>query len=235
MYDPETYDGEMELDQYEGEYEGEYDPEYDGEMEQEGGYDESEAAFSAAEEMELAAELLTVSDEAELEQFLGKLIKKAWSGVKKFAGSPTGRALGGLLKGAAKKALPVVGRAVGSYIGGPAGGAAGARLASSAGRIFGLEFEGMSPEDMEFETARRFVRFAGSAAQKATTAPRSTPPVKIAKAALTAAARAHAPGLLRPGILPSGAGRPLASHPSRFRRRTGRWIRRGTNLIVLGA
>ena len=33
--------------------------------------------FSTTEEMDLAAELLTVSSEAELEQFLGDLIKKA--------------------------------------------------------------------------------------------------------------------------------------------------------------
>jgi hypothetical protein len=223
------YDGEFEgeFDEYEGEFDGEFD---EGEFEYDGEYD-GETAFSPAEEMELAAELLTISDEAELEQFLGGLIKKAWSGAKKFAKSSTGRALGGLLKKAAKKALPVVGRAVGSYVGGPAGGAAGAKLASSAGRVFGLELEGMSPEDMEFETARRFVRFAGSAATKATTAPRNAPPVQVAKAAVKSAARLHAPGLLRPGALPLPAGRV----PVRSRRRIGRWIRRGANLIVLGA
>jgi hypothetical protein len=180
--------------------------------------------------MELAAELLTVSDEAELEQFLGSLVKKAWRKAKSFAGSSTGRALGGLLKSAARKALPVVGRAVGSYVGGPAGGAAGAKLASSAGRIFGLELEGMSPEDMEFETARRFVRFAGNAAQKATSAPRSAPPMQIAKTAVRAAARTHAPGLLRGGAVLAGP-----SYRHRPGRRSGRWVRQGSKLIVLGA
>ncbi len=234
MYDQEMYEGELDLAgesefdelegdfESEGEYDGEYDSEYDGEFDGEG-------AFSPAEEMELAAELLTVSGEAELEQFLGKLIKKAWSGAKKFAGSSTGKALGGLLKGAAKKALPVVGRAVGSYFGGPAGGAAGAKAASAAGRLFGLELEGLSPEDREFETARRFVRFAGTAATKAATAPRSAPPSRVASAALKSAARTHAPGLLRAGVLRPG----LA--PYRSSRRTGRWIRRNGKIIVLGA
>ncbi len=45
---------------------------------------ESEAGsgevFSEAEQMELAAELLEIRDEAELDQFLGDLIKKTGSG-----------------------------------------------------------------------------------------------------------------------------------------------------------
>ena len=65
--------------------------------------------FSENEEMELAAELLGVASEQELDRFLGGLIKKASQAVGKFVKSPTGQALGGILKGAAKQALPVVG------------------------------------------------------------------------------------------------------------------------------
>ena len=36
------------------------------------------------------------------------------------------------------------------------------KLASGATKLFGLELEGMSPEDQEFEVARRFVRLAAS-------------------------------------------------------------------------
>ena len=131
-----------------------------------------------------------VTDEQELDQFLGKLISKVSRTAGSIIRSPAGKALGGILKGAAKKALPIAGPAVGTYFGGPAGGAIGGKLASAAGRIFGLELEGMSGEDQEFEVARRFVRLAASAAQKAA----------AARSAVAAAARRHAPGLLSPSV-----------------------------------
>jgi len=67
----------------------EYNFEQDGETEF-----ASESPFGEIEETELAEELLTIQSEEELDQFLGKLVKKAWRGVKKFAKSGVGRALG---------------------------------------------------------------------------------------------------------------------------------------------
>lgn len=182
-------------------------------------YSDTEAMspFSEAEEMEMAANLLEITDEAELDQFLGNLIKKAGQVVGKFVRSPVGRTLGGILKGAAKKALPIVGGAIGTAIGGPAGGAIGGKLASAAGRLFGLELEGLSPEDQEFEVARRYVRFAGTAAKNAALAPATLSPDEAAKKAVLGAARQHAPGLLRGGVSKSG-----------------RWIRRGNKIILFG-
>jgi hypothetical protein len=188
----------------------------------------TESPFDEVEEMELAAELLGVTDEAALDQFLGKLIRQAGQAAGKFVKSPTGRALGGLLKGAAKKALPIVGNALGSAIGGPTGGALGAKAAVAAGRIFGLELEGLSPEDQEFETARRFVRFAGTAAQNAAFAAPAAPPPAAAQAATIAAAQRFAPGLLREAT-------PAASVATAGGGRSGRWIRRGRNIIILNA
>src|SRR5262245_48554282 len=159
-----------------------------------------ESPLSEADEMELAAELLEISGEDELDRFLGNLISKAGRAVGGLIQSPVGRALGGILKGAAKQALPVVGTALGTALGGPGCGALGGKLASAAGRIFGLELEGLSGEDQEFEVARRFVRFAGAAAGKAATAPRGSSPLATAKSAAVAAARSHAPGLLRGGV-----------------------------------
>jgi hypothetical protein len=184
----------------------------------------SESPFNEVEEMELAAGLLEITDEAELDQFLGNLIKRAGQAAGQFIRSPTGQALGGILKGAARKALPIAGRAIGTYLGGPAGGAVGGRLASTAGRLFGLELEGLSPEDQEYEVARRFVRFAGAAGKRAAVAPPTVPPAKAAKAAAVAAARRHAPGLLRgaagaiEGVVGPG--------------RSGRWTRRGRQIII---
>ena len=89
--------------------------------------------FSEAETAELATELLEVQSEQELEQFLGDLIKRAGSAIGTFIKSPTGQALGGILKGAAKQALPMVGSALGGWVGGDAGAKLGSKFASLAG------------------------------------------------------------------------------------------------------
>lgn len=211
---------ELELDALEAD-----EPELSEEFEFESGAS-TESPFDEAEEMELAAELLGMTDEAELDQFLGKLIRRAGRAAGKFISSPAGRALGGILKGAARKALPIVGSALGTAIGGPAGGAIGGKLASTAGKIFGLELEGLSPEDQEFETARRFVRFAGAAAKHTALASPHVSPQQAVQTAVAAAARRLAPGLLsKPAssISPTTLGRG----------RSGRWIRRGRHIVVL--
>jgi hypothetical protein len=196
-------------------------------------YPESETAvFGEAEEMELAAELLSVADEAELDQFLGGLIKKAGQAVGKAIKSPIGRKLGGFLKGAAKKVLPVAAGALGTVVGGPVGGMLASKAASAAGDAFGLELEGLSPEDQEFEAARHFVRFAGDAARQAGKVLGSADPEGAAKKAVVTAAKRFAPGLLRP------AARALQSEfevPSRNpRAQTGRWVREGHRVVLMG-
>lgn len=129
-----------------------------------------EGPFSEAQEMELALELLSVSSEAELDQFLGGLFKGALKGLKK-VGSAIGKAakpLGRALKGIAKKALPMVGGALGSFIPIPGVGTAiGSALGGAVAKALELEFSGMEYEQQEFEMARRFVRIAGTAAQLA--------------------------------------------------------------------
>lgn len=193
---------------------------------------EMESPFDEVEEMELAAELLEISDEAELDQFLGKLFKGAWRGIKK-VGSVVGkiaRPLGGVLKGLAKKALPFVGGALGSLIPIPGvGTAVGTALGSAVSKALETELEGMNPEDREFEMARRFVRLAGTAAKQAALAQPGVDPQAAAKVAVMAAARRHVPGLLQ-GV-PSTATTPTAVGGTG---RSGRWIRRGRKIILLG-
>ena len=82
--------------------------------------------------MELATELLEVASEQELEQFLGDLLKSAAGATRSFVKSPTGRQLTGVLRQAARKALPIVGRAGGEWVR-RGGGAAGAKVASGVG------------------------------------------------------------------------------------------------------
>ncbi|GIH06917.1 hypothetical protein Rhe02_49840 [Rhizocola hellebori] len=220
---------------------------------------------SSQMEMELTHELLEVTSEEELEQFLGNLIKRAGKAVGGFIKSPVGKALGGALKGIAKKALPVAAGALGNLVVPGVGGMIGSKLGSMATKLFEVELEGMSEQQAEFEVARRYVRFATAAARNAARAPAGAPPRAVARAALISAARRHAPGLVR-------GGRPGSGPRPRFRprrgggsvsdfaystngsgqdwadddgfagdedggeaRREGRWIRRGRKILIIGA
>jgi hypothetical protein len=171
---------------------------------------EAESPLTEVQEMELASELLEVGSEAELEQFLGNLFKRVASGVGGFMRSGTGKALGGILKNVAKKALPVVGGALGSFVAPGVGTAIGSKLGSMASNLFEVELESMNEQEAEFEVARRYVRLASSAARNAALAPRSAPPRAVARAAVVSAARRHAPGLVRgtPYQMPRRAARP---------------------------
>jgi hypothetical protein len=89
---------------------------------------------------------------------------------------------------------------------------------AAEGRVFGLELEGLSPEDQAFELARQFVRFASEAARRASDARSTGAPEVAAERAAALAARTLAPGLL-PACAGDGSG--------------GAWLRRGARLVVL--
>jgi hypothetical protein len=177
--------------------------------------------FSEAEVLELSGELLEITNEAELDRFLGDVIRKAGHALGKVVRSPIGQAVGGWLKGAAKSALPLAGGALGGFVGGPLGAKIGSGLASAAGSALGLEAE-MSGEDREFEGAKNFVKMTADAVKSAVAAPPSVSPAAAAQAAVNAAVAKHAPGLF------GGAAGPLAK-----RGRTGRWVRHGRNVIIV--
>jgi uncharacterized protein (DUF697 family) len=196
-------------------------------------YGDAEGAspFSEAEELELAAELLSVSSEEELDQFLGKLVRGAWRGIKK-VGSVVGKIakpLGGVLKAVAKKALPFVGGALGSLIPIPGvGTAVGSALGGALSKALEMEFAELNQEEQEFEMARRFVRLAGTAARQAVLGSPDADPQEMAEVAVINAARLHVPNL--PPIASSGGG----FERSIGRQLTGRWVRRGRKIIILG-
>jgi len=199
-----------------------------GEFGEAGPGPEHESPLGEQQEMELASELLEVSSEEELEQFLGNVLGSVQGALGQFVSSGTGQALGGLLKSSlkdlTKQALPVVGRALGQWVSPQYGGEPGARIASAAGSLLGLELEGLSGEDREFEVSRQLVRFASSAVQNAALAPRSVPGQVAARAAVQRAARTYAPGLL-----PRLQGRSTRLWP-----RSGRWVRRGRAIVLFG-
>lgn len=213
--------GEFEFEEDEGNEEYEFEEEYEYEFE-----DDDESPFDEAEEMELAAELLEVQDDEELEFFLrklGKRLKRGFKRLRKRVGKPLRR----VLRRVAKRALPIAGRAVGGFFGGPAGAAIGGGLGSRVGKAFGLELEGLSPEDQEFEVARKVVRLAGTAIEKAADSKPSVSPASTVNRALMMAAKKHAPGLIK------GAKHAQKAIP-KSSRRSGRWVRRGTRIILQG-
>ena len=188
--------------------------------------------LSEAQQVELAAELLAVSSEEELDEFLGNLIKRAGHAVGKFVRSPTGRILGGFLKAAVKTAVPVVGSTIAAGL----DGATRAALTDPAGDPApGSELDGLSGEDAEWEAAKGFVRLADAAAKEAARAPAAEPPRQAAKAAITKAARRHAPQLLKNGDAGDGdAADDGADGAAGGGRKSGRWSRRGNRIVLVG-
>jgi outer membrane protein OmpA-like peptidoglycan-associated protein len=136
--------------------------------------------FGEAERLEFASELLEVTSDAELDGVLRDLIGRVGQAVGRIISAPEGNAIGSVLKGAAKRVL--------SGIGGD--------MPQSAGREFGLELEGLSNEDREFEIARSYVDFADAAVRNLASRPPFLHPEEAADAAVVEAAKTHAPGLL---------------------------------------
>ena len=191
--------------------------ESDGEFEDEGN------ALSEEEEISLAEEMLAISDDRELDQFLGGLLKKARGAI--------GPVLKRYIKPLAKKLIPLAATAVGGYFGGPIGAKLGGKLGSFATTLFEADFESMDPESQEMEVARSFVRFADAAASNAAKTSSSADPSTAARTAIMRAAKTYAPGLLRPRNGSAGGGGNIAV---RCRPNGGRWIRRQGRIVLLG-
>ena len=218
----EEYDTEGEAE-YDQEYDQEYEPEYDRE------YDREYGAISEEEENELAAELLTLSNEAELDQFLGKFFKRIGGGLRKVFNP-----LRKVLRPLAKKLLPIAGTAVGTFFGGPLGASIGGKAGAFASKLFETDFESMPAEEAEMDIARRFIRFASAAAQEVADAPADADPNAVTKTAVANAASDHAPGLAQKmDEDPDKSG--SDDKPAGSRSGSGTWYRRGTTIVVKGA
>jgi hypothetical protein len=167
--------------------------------------------FDEADVAELASRLLDVSNEAEFDRLLGGMITHAAQQVGGELSAPLGQALGGLLKSLAKQALPPTGTALG-------GGAA------PQAHMLGMELEGLGEVEAEFECAKQFVRLAGETVRNAVESEPLGIPAHVAEAAVTTAAKVYAPAL---PISPAPTAAPQQP------RSTGRWIRRGDQIIAL--
>lgn len=179
-------------------------------------HEDGNRIFSETQELELALELLAVTNEEELDQFLGKMLKGAWKGIKK-VGSAVGKIakpFTGVLKSIAKKALPFVGGALGSFIPVPGVGTAlGSAVGGALSNALEMEFEGVSTDERELEMARRFVRFSADAAHLAANGSGTEEEVRQA---LMQSLQWNAPGYSREHMLGQ----------------SGRWIRSGNNIVI---
>lgn len=220
-------------------------------------YEHGSGELNESLEMELAHELLEITSEAELEQFLGKLVSSVGKAASGFIKSPIGKALGGVLKNVAKTALPVVGSALGSFVAPGIGTAIGGKLGSMASNLLEVgELEMMSEAEAEFEAAHRYVRWARGTTRNAMRAPWGTPPSAAVRAAAVSSARRYAPALLasRQGWRARRPYRPSYSRGLHFADQwaggaaadddawnaspfdageaSGRWVRRGSRVVL---
>ncbi len=173
--------------------------------------------LTETQEMELASQLLGAESEQELDGFLADALRTVARALGSPAPPTAGKAVAGLLKSSLRRALPAAGQAAG-------GAGIGAQLAGQAGQLLGLELEGLSAEDREFEASRQLVRLVSTAAEHASLAPPGAEPSAVARQAVTAAARHYAPGLLRRS----------AGHPGQAGPASGRWVRQGQTITLYG-
>ena len=160
------------------------------------------------DELALAAQLLEVRQPAQFDAFLAQLLGTTRAG-RQLRGTPLARPLRQLLNRVLTPLMPLHGAAQ--------------EHKRRAARIFGMELEGLSPEDKEFELARRVVRLVCAVSAELArpgAAAGGEPPQKVASALLQAA-RTLAPGLLKHAAQVSA---PPAG---------GRWRRMGGHVVVL--
>ena len=190
-YAGEFEESNFETDEFESdEFETDEMNEYDNAMEL-----NNFEMLNEADEMELATELLEMQDEAELDQFIGKLFRKVSPFVGHFLRSKAGQALGGKLKGFLRNNLGnltgLAAQGLNAVV--PGAGILAAPLARRAGNalggLFEMELEGLSAEDQEYEVARGLVRVGGEAIKQAANMPPGMAPHVVAHSALQAATR----------------------------------------------
>jgi hypothetical protein len=148
-------------------------------------------------DIEQASRLLDVTNETQLEAYLRRLIDEVARRSGRALPAKAAQAVLAVVKKTAEQTLPTLAPAFGR------GDGLASRLGSSpvatAARVYGLELEGLSAEDRDFEIARQLVQFAESAAHRAASSPAAAPDAAAVHAAVEGAAREFAPGLLPPG------------------------------------
>jgi hypothetical protein len=151
--------------------------------------------FYEHDEMEHAITLLEVTNEEQLDRCLGILIQEANRKLGNAVSPQVGGAIAGVLKRVAGGVLSLANETTGHRAGSRLGAQLGCGLASVGGPALGLELEGLSREDSEFEAIRQFVRFATRSMENAAGFALPHGPADVAHRATAEAARIYIPGL----------------------------------------
>jgi hypothetical protein len=160
------------------------------------------------DELALAAQLLELQGPSQFDAFLARQLGATAAG-QQVRGTPLEGPLRQLLGKVVAPLLPL-------HAGSPQA------LKRRAAGIFGMELEGLSPEDKEFELARQVVHLidAVNTALAQDDGMRARAPRARVETALLQVARSVAPGLLRQAAQTPG-------------RESGRWRRAGGHIVVL--
>ena len=135
--------------------------------------DAEASVLDESQEMEFASGLLEIAHEQGIGRYIDQLITSVAQSCHKPISSLARRELGRLLREPAGRALPALHPQRSLQAG-----------VSSAARVFGLELEGLSNEDRDFETAKGFIRLAESAARRLANEPHGHSPEEAARNAL---------------------------------------------------
>lgn len=116
-----------------------------------------------SQNIELSSRLLDVTNERQLNEFLHELVTSTCRRTGQPLTPDATRDLVADLTRTAVTTVPTLSAVLG--VGGPRGSTHREAAVGRASRMFGLELEGLSAEDRDFEIAREFVRFAQAASR----------------------------------------------------------------------
>lgn len=187
--------------------------------------------LTEAQELALASEVLEISNEEELEEFLGDLWNATKAAASSAYNSDVVRAAIPGLKAVGAAVLPKAAGWLADRYAPGTGGIASAGVQSAVDQWLKEELEGLSAEDREFEVARRYVRFVNDVLRHAAQVPDRVPPPVAAQVVVRDATREHMPGLVpflvqldNGGTVPGGRGVEAAA--------SGRWTRQGSSIVI---
>jgi hypothetical protein len=174
--------------------------------------------------------VLEVTSEQELEQFLGDLWDATKAAASRAYNSDVVQAAIPGLKAVGAAVLPKAAGWVADRYAPGTGGIAQAGVQAAVDQWLKEELEGLSGEDREFETARRYVRFVNAALQHAAQVPDRVPARVGAQIVLRDAAREHIPGVVPFLVQISNGGHhgDLGVEAAA----SGRWTRHGSSIVI---
>jgi len=163
-----------------------------------------------SQEAELSAALLAVVNEEQLDRIFRRLIRESETATFGTLIPSVAQAVAALLARLLHRVISTATRSHPGIVGASLGKHIGSSLEAFAGQILGLELEGLSSEDREFEAARQFVKFGAATVKNAIGGVPSNGSFDLAHRAAVEAAETLAPGL----IVTSTAAQPQASYHS---------------------